>query len=810
MPSRRQEAWSRNQVQGHGSVRLRWSGAILGLFAGVGCTLDERALASSPEAEGSSQVFRSADQDADAKSLRDASGDPEPEGSKPSDARGVEGSQSSGRDESTLDDASGVPEREPGALPDGLRVPPSEGQRDDVDASSAAGRTPAREAPSAPSAGVDAHAQAAEQEAAPASGDAGAGDEGHAAEASPSEAASETCKPSAPGTPRSIAPANGAYTGSTVAAPSRPTLRPRFRWSDEDPGDHCTTYHLQIDDSCSAGSIQSCAFSAPIVDEHLLSQPEFRPTANLPVSTIARPIGRRYFWRVRACRAGVCSPFGATRYVDVGRGPSDFDGDSVSDTAVSDGAGAGDVFVIAGPVQRTMYIQPVFPETDASNSSRGRSLATADFNADGFADLAIGSGQGVYVHAGGPDGIATSQPSFLKATGVEPYATSVAAGDWNGDGFADLAVGATYEDGTGPGYVNIYYGTGTGLSSSIGVKLSSSLAPERSRYGGFGYRMAPAGDVDGDGNEDLVVGAPFTWSSATRAAVGAAFIFRGSPTGMGTIPWSILELGDSANDGDHLYFGKSMAAADVNQDGYSDVAVAQARAPMISLYLGGATPPNSISNTRMAPPTRTSTADPALTMGDFNDDGWPDLAAGDPMQASGAKAEGNTFIFYGNGRDWAVTSDRLTVLDSPNNTENGHFGTAALAADVNGDDITDLLAGAPGSGAGHVYVFLGAVNGLAATPWSTVSAVGCSRCDQFGMERGAVAPLGGGPVRAACLRRVVPLGERSGSGSDARSNRMAVLRERSRTHANAASALDASRAAADVHHGGDAILASDT
>jgi len=138
--------------------------------------------------------------------------------------------------------------------------------------------------------------------------------------------------------PRLLGPDNGAQTGSIHAARDA-TLRPVFRW---EPTPDCEGYQLQVDDSCPTDA-SSCTFASPEIDQVGLSSTSFRSASPLAVSRTA-PVGRRYHWRVRACNGGSCGAWSATRYLEVGRAPSDFNADGYADLVV--GARSQDVGAI--------------------------------------------------------------------------------------------------------------------------------------------------------------------------------------------------------------------------------------------------------------------------------------------------------------------------------------------------------------------------------------------------------------------------------------------------------------------------------
>ncbi len=141
------------------------------------------------------------------------------------------------------------------------------------------------------------------------------------------------------------------------------------------------------------------------------------------------------------------------------------------------------------------------------------------------------------------------------------FGTSVAsAGDVNGDGYDDVVVGAPLYGPGDPGAAFLFLGSATGPSTAPDWAVWPHQA-----YASFGTSVASAGDVNGDGYDDVVIGAPFYGPDDG----GAAFLFLGSATGLSATPdWTTF--GHQTNG----ELGTSVASAgDVNGDGYDDVVV---------------------------------------------------------------------------------------------------------------------------------------------------------------------------------------------------------------------------------------------
>ena len=215
----------------------------------------------------------------------------------------------------------------------------------------------------------------------------------------------------------------------------------------------------------------------------------------------------------------------------------------------------------------------------------GRVVASGDFNGDGLTDLAVGAPKedvgiiansgAVFIYRGTEFGLAPWKVLTQKGLGSneigDQFGFSLAAGDFNGDGKDDLAVGAPYEKpGTKPksGWVFVFKGTTQGPKpwKAFGQKgIGSDEKDDR-----FGFSLA-AGDFNGDGKDDLAVGAPFEKPGKKGKRSGWVYVFKGGS--QGPKPWSSFgQKGLGKNEkGDQ--FGRSLAAGDFNGDGRADLVV---------------------------------------------------------------------------------------------------------------------------------------------------------------------------------------------------------------------------------------------
>jgi hypothetical protein len=399
----------------------------------------------------------------------------------------------------------------------------------------------------------------------------------------------------------------------------------------------------------------------------------------------------------------------------------------------------------------------------------GAAVAMGDFNNDGYDDLAIGipgatingqAGAGaVQIFYGSPQGLTNSGvQNFSRAsTGIPGtpelnanFGASLAVGDFDGDGYADLAIGIPQANVDGVSYagaVQILYGRSSGLGV-VGNELitqNSSGATATAEFNDqFGFALAAA-DFNNDGADDLAVGTPYE-DVGGHADAGAVQVFYGKtgnlPVGSGLVVagavnaqfWSpidaTVEGGVATND----RFGWSLATGDFDGDGYADLAVgipyrthgAGADAIIfggaVNVIMGGT---DGLAAT-LAEPARlwhqnvagmNGAVAPvdlfgyALAAADFDNDGYADLAIGVPEDdyILGIIDTGSTQIVYGSDAGLTTTGNTLHFHASQP-TADDFFGATLFAADFNGDGNADLAVGAPNdaptaANGGSVFTF---------------------------------------------------------------------------------------------------------
>ena len=401
------------------------------------------------------------------------------------------------------------------------------------------------------------------------------------------------------------------------------------------------------------------------------------------------------------------------------------------------------------------------------------SRVSADFNGDGADDLAVGvphesdpviglhtGGVNVIYGAVGAGGLTDVDNRFFTqgAGGIQgfrefddQFANSLAGGDFDDDGFDDLAVGVRHQDFSccigEEGVVHVIYGTAGGLDdpgNEVWSQGSGGIVDTAEPDDTFGTSLA-TGDFDGDGVDDLAIGAPEEDVGAVADA-GAVNVIYGTAgvglTDVGNQIWDqdVAGIRDSAEQTD--YFGNALASGDMDGDGADDLAIGvhgedvSGLAPVIGspgalsviygtvgvgLTAGG----DNFVHQDTGGVRGISEADDlfgnALAAGDMDGDGFDDLAIGVVGEDLGAVTyAGAVNVFYGSGGGLSAAGDQFWTQNTGGiggtADQGDEFGEALTVGDMSGDGIDDLAvgvasedlgAGGPLTGAGTVNVIYG-------------------------------------------------------------------------------------------------------
>ena len=428
-------------------------------------------------------------------------------------------------------------------------------------------------------------------------------------------------------------------------------------------------------------------------------------------------------------------------------GAGDFDGDGYDDLIIgawtSDAGGpqSGQVYVFSGRTGDTLYVITGEQSFNQLGGATAGVSSIGDFNGDGYDDIIIGArfhnGVGsksgrAYVFLGGPGPypVRTEASSAdMIISGVSPgdrlgYSTS-GAGDVNGDGYDDLIIGATQDYGTvgSIGRAYVFLGDSV-LPSAVSASAADIILIGEAMGHLFGLSVTGAGDLNSDGFDDILVGAP---QRETGGTGGNAYVFLWGP---GPYPNSIL-----APDADMIFMGESTGdifgvstsfAGDINADGYADVIIGASLndaggtdAGRAYIFFGSSGPFPSITDATAADVTITGQAANGTFgtivsgVGDVNSDGTHGLLiSATPWDYASPNDSGHAFLFLvGFGPYPAFVSASLADIVFTGDSTGDLFGaSSSYAGDVNGDGCNDIIIGAPkndvgGTDAGRAYVY---------------------------------------------------------------------------------------------------------
>jgi len=267
------------------------------------------------------------------------------------------------------------------------------------------------------------------------------------------------------------------------------------------------------------------------------------------------------------------------------------------------------------------------------------------------------------------------------------------AGDVNGDGFGDVLIAENNAPDLqlGEGRVMLFPGSPHGLGSSPVWSVRGGQAGAW-----MGRFMQRLGDVNGDGFDDVVVGAQ-AWDDANKNDCGRAFVYLGSANGPAASPVLIVD-----GAGTNSSLGNTVGGAgDVNHDGYDDVLINEPRYSddrypergRILLFLGGAKGPSPAPDWQMVGPISYAHYGSSFdALGDIDGDGFDDMVVSAVQYSEGKRTNiGMIEVFRGCRKGLESKPLWRAIGGAPA----CHFGLIVTAGDVNGDGAADIVAGAP-------------------------------------------------------------------------------------------------------------------
>ncbi|UCH90162.1 MAG: FG-GAP repeat protein [Thermoplasmata archaeon] len=406
--------------------------------------------------------------------------------------------------------------------------------------------------------------------------------------------------------------------------------------------------------------------------------------------------------------------------------------------------------------------QTLFGETIGNYDRFGWSLAKGDFNNDSFEDLAVGvpyedtdeiNDGAVTIFYGTIDGLSKTDTEKLTQTMAgltneeyDKFGWSLASGDFDGDGFDDLAVGIPHKNWAGKsdsGLVVVFYGTTGGLIPKptgfpptkvppiTDIIQQTFAGPSHGNGDKFGWALT-VGDFNNDSIDDLAVGVPY--KNIVYSNSGAVLVYYGNE-GYGLVPDSIFfpplagaeyifELHAGIINQPHDHFGYALASGDFNNDSFDDLAVGIPGMDWFSKYSNGRVAIIYGSEYGLLPVVDRellgqNLADVdaedgdrfgwSLAAGDLNGDSFDDLAVGIPHKDYNIKDDGLVIIFYSVGEDGLLTgtlSGPIIFVNAntslfqqrtagASNEYEDKFGWRLTIANFDGDSYDDLAVGVP-------------------------------------------------------------------------------------------------------------------
>ncbi|MFW5785904.1 MAG: fibronectin type III domain-containing protein [bacterium] len=517
------------------------------------------------------------------------------------------------------------------------------------------------------------------------------------------------------GVPRLLRPRNGFNTGVD--------LTPRFAWDDVSDGD---LVEIQAD--------ESPEFADPAYTWSYLTGTSFEPGEEMSVATTT-PVGTRYYLRIRAVdAAGNLSEWSDTdpapphRYVNVGRFDGDFNGDGYADILAGDyyhnDTSDGQVYMFYGGPRDTFDTTPDLTiDAGATGDRLGLGLSyVGDVNNDGFQDFVAGAVEAgdegtAYLFLGDANRTITSVADAdlvidNPRTSIRRFGKGIsAAGDVDADGYDDFLIGSYYgytsqQSGGYPSYVGLYLGGNApdgAADAGVEVEQSGWYTTQTSYVHDFSIHPGRAGDLNGDGYADFVVGRPWFRDPDFAGPNGRLEVYLGGPSISATPTPDVLLTGTEVNE----HFGvAAYGAGDLNNDGYDDLIAGTDRGEARLFFGAEAFNPAGPDVTFVVPDSHSGWTNnfdytykfgvDIAPLGDFNGDGIDDLLIGAPQHTGQVTSHYGAWTLYYGRASWPGTVDMFDRWGL-GSTQNRSLGDSmAGTGDVDGDGLQDMIVGAWG------------------------------------------------------------------------------------------------------------------
>jgi ankyrin repeat protein len=335
------------------------------------------------------------------------------------------------------------------------------------------------------------------------------------------------------------------------------------------------------------------------------------------------------------------------------------------------------------------------------NSSFGFQIVCGDVDGDAYDDILIGGhahnnvrGR-VYLFYGGPVMDTTADLILEGQNEGDCFGAWVVCGDIDNDGYADIVVGAgQYSERRGRAY--LYWGSDCNSMDANPDKIFDGEAEEDSQFGVGNHAIY---DIDNDGYNDIILGAPHPGASRDRA--GRAYLYYGNTKELMDTSPDLIFTGEKPRD----WFGYTIGCGDVDNDGYGDIVIGGwARRGRALLYYG-ANKSNMDAKADVVFEVESERFGCGIVCFDQNRDGYDDVVIGAPGYNH---RQGRAYLYYGDSKR-SMNIDPDMVFDGEVEGSYGLGPVQVVCGDIDGDNVNDIIIGANRfrQRTGRAYVYWG-------------------------------------------------------------------------------------------------------